>query len=57
MPGPVPSPPIVRPTAPVTRVGLRCDACEVTWRGLRDDPCWSCGRPGTPHTNVIIVPG
>jgi hypothetical protein len=42
---------------PGARLALRCDACDVLWRGVSDEPCWSCGREGRPAAAVIIVPG
>jgi len=25
---------------------LRCEHCDVTWRGPMSAPCWCCGAPG-----------
>jgi hypothetical protein len=38
-------------------VALRCDHCDVMWRGTSDEPCWSCGREGHPAATVIVVGG
>jgi hypothetical protein len=36
-------------------MALRCDRCDVLWRGHADEPCWSCGDPGLPAAAVIVV--
>ncbi len=34
---------------------LRCDACDVTWRGPVTVPCWCCGAPGRIRGEVRIL--
>ena len=33
---------------------LRCERCDVTWRGSRSMPCWCCGAPGAVRGEVRI---
>lgn len=36
-----------------------CRICDVTWGSLKmtgpEPPCWMCGRPGEPATEVTSV--
>ena len=34
---------------------LRCEHCDVTWRGPIAAPCWCCGAPGDRRGDVRIV--
>ena len=33
---------------------LRCERCDVTWRGSSSVPCWCCGAPGAVRGEVRI---
>jgi len=33
---------------------LRCERCDVTWRGPSSVPCWCCGAPGDIRGEVRI---
>ncbi|MCY4280247.1 MAG: hypothetical protein OXC59_06005 [Acidimicrobiaceae bacterium] len=33
---------------------LRCERCDVTWRGPSNAPCWCCGAPGHIRGEVRI---
>ena len=33
---------------------LRCERCDVTWRGSSSVPCWCCGAPGDIRGEVRI---
>ena len=33
---------------------LRCERCDVTWRGSLSVPCWCCGSPGAIRGEVRI---
>ena len=33
---------------------LRCERCDVTWRGSLSVPCWCCGSPGAISGDVRI---
>ena len=33
---------------------LRCERCDVTWRGSSSVPCWCCGAPGAIRGEVRI---
>ncbi len=47
---PVPSVPIGE--APYA---LRCENCDVMWRGSSSVPCWCCGAPGAIRGEVRIL--
>jgi hypothetical protein len=34
---------------------LRCEHCDVTWRGPIAAPCWCCGAPGDRRGDVRVV--
>ncbi|HEX7094641.1 MAG TPA: hypothetical protein VF183_02075 [Acidimicrobiales bacterium] len=46
----------LEPAPPSQRMALRCEHCDVLWRGQPDEPCWSCGCcRGVPAAAVIVV--
>ncbi len=34
---------------------LRCENCDVMWRGSSSVPCWCCGAPGAIRGEVRIL--
>ena len=48
------------PSVPSVPIGeapyaLRCENCDVMWRGSSSVPCWCCGAPGAIRGEVRIL--
>ncbi len=54
-PRPVELPPEPSMPAGDAPYALRCENCDVMWRGASSVPCWCCGAPGAIRGEVRIL--
>ncbi len=54
-PRPAEVPPVLSMPAVDAPYALRCENCDVMWRGSSSVPCWCCGAPGAIRGEVRIL--